>query len=109
MHQRNTHLPALKMPDQDRNHTHLQHLAPKPDWVPEDAPYTSHDRAYHYANSIQHLARVLGDADRPTAHPGAPGDTETPTLPLSAPASMRPSPAAETTHPGTRRATTIPH
>ena len=32
-----------------------------PDWVPEDAPYTSHDRAYHYPNPIQHLARVLGD------------------------------------------------
>ena len=53
----------------DRNHTHLQHLPPKPEphqtsgWVPEDAPYTSHDRAYNYSNPIQHLARVLSDAD----------------------------------------------
>ena len=34
-----------------------------PDWVPEDAPYTSHNRAYHYPNPIQHLARLLGDTD----------------------------------------------
>ena len=27
------------------------------------APYTSHDRSYHYPNPIQHLARVLGDTD----------------------------------------------
>ena len=26
-----------------------------PDWVPEEAPYSSHDRAYHYPNPIQHL------------------------------------------------------
>ena len=48
-------------------------LAPHPPgkpWYPtldpgraEDAPYSSHDRAYHYPNPIQHLARVLGDAD----------------------------------------------
>ena len=69
VHQRTTHLPALQMPDLDRNHKHLQHLLPKPephqtpDWVPEDAPYTSHDRAYHYPNPIQHLAGVLGDTD----------------------------------------------
>ena len=57
------------MPNLDRNHTHLQHITPKPepqrtpDWVLEDAPYTSYDRAYHYPNRIQHLARMLGDAD----------------------------------------------
>ena len=34
-----------------------------PDWVLEDAPYTSHDRAHHYPNPIQHLPRVLGDTD----------------------------------------------
>ena len=57
------------MPDLDRNHTHLQHLPPKeephqtPDWVPEDAPYNSHDRAHHYPNIIQHLTRVLGNTD----------------------------------------------
>ena len=69
VHQRTTHLPALQIPDLGRNHTHLQHVPPvpqphqTPDWVPEDAPYSSHDRAYHYPNPIQHLARVLGDAD----------------------------------------------
>ena len=72
VHQRTTHLPTLQMPDLDQNHTHLQHIPPKPephrtpDWVPEDAPYTSHDRAYHYPNPIQHLARVLGDTDNRT-------------------------------------------
>ena len=69
VHQRTTHLPTLEVPDLGRNHTHLQHILPKPephqtpDWVPEDAPYTSHDRAYHYPNPIQHLARVLGSTD----------------------------------------------
>ena len=69
VHQRTTHLPTLQIPDLSPNHTHLQHIPPvpephqTPDWVPEDAPYSSHDRAYHYPNPIQHLARVLGDAD----------------------------------------------
>ena len=69
VHERTTHLPTLQVPDLGRNHTHLQHIPPRPkphwtpDWVPEDAPYTSHDRAYHYPNPIQHLARVLGDTD----------------------------------------------
>ena len=69
VHQRTTHLPTLQVPDLDRNHTHLQHIPPKPephrtpDWVPEDAPYSSHDRAYHYPNPIQQLARVLGDTN----------------------------------------------
>ena len=69
VHQRSTHLPTLQVPDLGRSNTHLQHIPPKAephrtqDWVPEDAPYTSHDRAYHYLNPIQHLARVLGDTD----------------------------------------------
>ena len=69
VHQRTTHLPTLQISDLGRNHTHLQHIPPVPephqtlDWVPEDAPYSSHDRAYHYPNPIQHLARLLGDAD----------------------------------------------
>ena len=69
VHKRTTHLPTLEVPDLGRDHTHLQHILPKPephqtpDWVPEDAPYTSHDRAYHYPNPIQHLARVLGNTD----------------------------------------------
>ena len=52
----------------ETTHT-LNTYPPKPephrtqDWVPEDAPYTSHDRAYHYPNPIQHLACVLGDTD----------------------------------------------
>ena len=60
---------ALQVPDPDRNLTHLQHIPPKPephrtsDWVPENGPYTSHDRAYYYPNPIQDLARVLGDTD----------------------------------------------
>ena len=68
VHQRTTHLPTLQVPDQDRNHTHLQHVPPKAkphqslNSVPEDAPYTSHDRAYHYADPIRHLARLLGDS-----------------------------------------------
>ena len=68
VHQCTTHLPTLQMPHADRNHTHLQHLPPQPephqspDWVPEDAPYTSHDRAHHYPNPISHLAWVLNDA-----------------------------------------------
>ena len=69
VHRRTTHLRTLQVPDLERNHTHLQHLPPKaephrtPDGVPEDAPYTAHDRAYHYPNPIQHLARVLGDTN----------------------------------------------
>ena len=67
--QRTTHLPTLQVPDLHRNHTHLQHVPPKTerhwtrDWVPEDAPRTSHDRAYHYPYRIQHLARLLVDTD----------------------------------------------
>ena len=70
VHQRTTHLPTIQVPDLDRNHTHFQHIPPKPephrtpDWVPEDTPYTSHNRVYHYPNPIKHLARVLGDTDR---------------------------------------------
>ena len=69
VHQRTTHLPTLEVPDLNPNNTHLQHIPPEPephrspDWVPEDAPCTSHDRPYHYANSIQHLACWLGDTD----------------------------------------------
>ena len=69
VHQRTTHLPILQVQNLGRNHTHLQHIPPEPephrtpDWVPEDAPYPSHDRAYHYPNPIQHLARVLGNTD----------------------------------------------
>ena len=69
VHQRTTHPPTLQIPDLGRNHTHLQHIPPvpephqTPDWVPEEAPYSSHDRAYQYPNPIQHLARVLGNAD----------------------------------------------
>ena len=69
VHERTTHLSTLQIPDLGGSHTHLQHIPPvpephqTPDSVPEDAPYSSHDRAYHYPNPIQHLARVLGDAD----------------------------------------------
>ena len=69
---RTTHLPTLLMPDLNRNHTQLQHIPPKPephrtpDWVPEDAPYTSRDGSYHYPNPIRHLARVLGNTDSRT-------------------------------------------
>ena len=69
VYQRTTHLPTLQVPYLDGNHTHFQHIPPKPephrtpDWVPEDAPDTSYDRAYHYPNPIQHLARVLGHTD----------------------------------------------
>ena len=51
VHQRTRHLPTLQVPDLGLNHTHLQNIPPKPephltpDWVPEDASYTSHDRA----------------------------------------------------------------
>ena len=67
VHQRTKQLLTLQVPDLDQKHTHLQHIPPRPephqnpDWVPEDAPYTSHDRAYHYSDPIQHLACVLGD------------------------------------------------
>ena len=67
--QRTTHLPTLQVPDVDRNHTHLQHIPPRPelhrtpDLVPDDAPYISHDRAYHYPNPVQHLVRMLPDTD----------------------------------------------
>ena len=69
VHQPTTHLSTLQIPDLCRNHTHLQHIPPKPephqtpDRVPEDAPYSSHDGAYHYPNPIQHLACMLGDTD----------------------------------------------
>ena len=67
--QRTTHLPTLRVPDLGQSQTHLQHIPPKPephrtpDWVSEDAPYTSHDRSYHYPSPIEHLARVLGNRD----------------------------------------------
>ena len=66
VHQGNTHLPTLQVPNPGQNHTHLQHIPPEPEphrtreWVPEDVPYTSHDRSYQYPNPIQNLARVLG-------------------------------------------------
>ena len=69
VNQRTTHLPTLQVPDLDQNHTHLEHIPPErephrnPDRVPEDAPYTSHNSAYHYSNPMQHLARVLGNTD----------------------------------------------
>ena len=69
VHQRTTHLLTLQVPDLGQNHTHRQHIPPKPepdrspDWVPEDAPYSSHDRSYHYPNPINDLARVLGNTD----------------------------------------------
>ena len=112
VHQRTTHPPTLQVPDQYRNHTHLQHIPPRPelhqtpDWVPEDAPYTSHDRAYHYPNPIQHLAPVLGVTDS-GAH--IQGETASPPLPLGATPSVHPSPPAETTHPAPQGATTVPH
>ena len=112
---RTTHLPTLQVPDLGRNHTHLQHIPPKPephrtpDWVPEDAPYTSHDRAYHYPNTIQHLARVLGDTDSRAHIQELPGETASPPLPLGTAPSKRPSPPPETTHPAPQGATTIPH
>ena len=64
-----THLPALQVLDQDRKHAHLQHLPLKPeprqtpDWVREDAPYSSHDSGYHYHIPFQHIALLFGDAD----------------------------------------------
>ena len=69
VHQRTTHLRTLQIPTLRRNNTHLRHIPPKseprhtPDWVPEDAPYSSHDRAYHYPNPTKHLTRLLGDTD----------------------------------------------
>ena len=69
VHQRTTQLPTLQVPDLDGNHTHLKHIPPKPephrtpDWVPEEAPHTSHNRAHHYPNPIEHLARVLGSGN----------------------------------------------
>ena len=69
VHQRTTHLLALQIPEVNRNHTHLQHIPPKaephhpPDWVPGDASYTSHNRAYYYFNPIWHLTRVLSNVD----------------------------------------------
>ena len=69
VHRHTTPLPTLQVPDLDRSHTHLQHIPPKPephqtlDWVPEDASYTSHGRAYHYPNPIKNLAHVLGVTD----------------------------------------------
>ena len=43
------------------------------------------------------------------AHPGAPGQTANPPLPLSTAPSKRPSPPPKTTHPAPQGATTIPH
>ena len=69
VHQRTTQLPTLQVPNLGRNHTHLQHIPPKPephrtpDRVPEDAPYTSHDRGDDCPNPIQQLACVLGSTD----------------------------------------------
>ena len=115
VHQRKTHLPTLQIPDLGRNHTHLQHIPPvpephqTPDWVPEDAPYSPHDRAYHYPNPIQHLARVLGDADS-QAHVQELQDRLQIPLYHSAlrPANV-PAHLQKTTHPAPQGATTIPH
>ena len=46
---------------------------------------------------------------QPSAHPGAPGQTANPPLPLSAAPSKRPSQPPKTTHPAPQGATTIPH
>ena len=62
--------------------------------------YCSHDRAYHYPNPIQHLARVLGDTDS-RAHIQE--------LSLSTAPSKRPRPPPKTTHPAPQGATTIPN
>ena len=72
VHQRTTHLPTLQVPDLGQNHTHLQHIPPRPephrtpDWVPEDAPYTSHDRAYHFPtpSNILPMCSATRAADR---------------------------------------------
>ena len=115
VHQRTMHLPTLQIPDFGRNHTHLQHMAPVPephqtlDWVPEDAPYSSHDRAYHYPNPIQHLARVLGNADSRAHIQELQDRLQNPLLPLSTAPSKRPSQPPKTTHPAPQGATTIPH
>ena len=69
VHRRTTLLTTLHVLDLARNHTHLEHIPPKqephrtPDWVPQDALYTSHSRAYHYPNPIQHLALMLSETD----------------------------------------------
>ena len=46
---------------------------------------------------------------QPSADPRAPGETESPPLPLGATPSVRPSPPSATTHPAPQGATTIPH
>ena len=45
---------------------------------------------------------------QPGAHPGAPGQTANPPLPLSTAPSKRPNPPPKTTHPAPQGATTIP-
>ena len=68
VYQRTTHLPALWMQDLDRKPYTPRAPTPRPrtpsdpDWVPDNASYTSHDRAYHYPDPVQHLAPVLRDA-----------------------------------------------
>ena len=114
VHQRTTRHPALVMPDLDRHHTHFHLLPAKaephltPDQVPEDAPYTSDDRAYHYSNPIQPVARVLGDVESRAHIRGTPGDTESPPIPLSTPSSMWPSPLADATHAAPQNAVVPP-
>ena len=115
VHQRTTHLPTLEIPDLGRNHTHLQHIPPvpephqTPDWVPEDAPYSAHDRAYNYPNPIQHLARVLGDTDSRAHIQELQEKLQIPLYPLSTTPGKRPSPPPKTTHPAPQGATTISH
>ena len=115
VHHRTTHLPTLQVPELDRNHTHLQHIPPKPephrtsDWVPEDTPHTSHNRAYHYPNPIQHLARVLGYTDSRAHIQELQEKLTVPLYHRSATPSVHPSPPPEAMRPAPQGATTTPH
>ena len=114
VHQRTMHLPTLQVPNLARNHTHLQHIPPKPEPLGPRRPYRKmppipHTTEHTITPSPSNISPVCSRHGQPSAHPRAPGEAESPPLPLGAMPRVRPNPPPETTHPAPQRATTTPH
>ena len=115
VHQCTTHLPTLQIPDLGRNQKHLKHIPPRTR-APSDPglgtrgrplflPRQSIPLPQPHPTSRQRARR----SRQPGTHPGAPGQTANPPLPLSTAPSKRLSPPGKETHPAPQGATTIPH
>ena len=102
VHQRTTHLLTLQVPDPGQNQTNPglgtggRPLYLPRQIIPLPGPHpTSRSRAWRQR--------------QPGTHPRAPGETDSPPLPLGTTPSKCPSQPPETTHPAPQGATTIPH